>query len=302
MDGLEAATAFSVRQNLNKAAVELSIVIVSFNVKKDLRRCLQGLAGCADSIEIIVVDNHSSDGSVEMLRADFPEVTLIENRVNTGFSRAANQGIRSSAGKFALLLNPDTRISGSDLESMVDYLKQNRRVGILGCQILNSQGKRQFSARSFPWFSTSFSSNQSILNRVVPKNPWSRKYLGKELSLDSPSQVDWVSGSCLLAKREVFESAGLLDERFFMYVEDVDLCKRAKEKGWEIVYYPQVKITHNNGQSVRKRKLIMLAEHHKSMYYYFTKYHADRKILAGLVYLGVWIRSGFSALGYWLKN
>jgi len=302
VDGLEVATVFSVRQDLKKSAVELSIVIVSHNVRENLRQCLKGLAIEPDFYEVLVVDNHSQDGTIQMLEKEYPWVGLIKNQVNLGFSRAANQGMKLWSGDFILLLNPDTLANPADLRPMLEYLRQNRRVGILGCQILDTKGERQFSGRSFPGFNTSFSSNQSILNRILPNNPWSKSYLGKELNLDAPGEVDWVSGSCLLLKREMLKQTGLLDERFFMYVEDVDLCKRARENSWKVVYFPQVKIIHSNGRSVRKRKLKMLAEHHKSMYYYFTKHYGHQKIFVGLVYLGVWLRAGVASLGYWLRN
>jgi GT2 family glycosyltransferase len=302
MDGLEAADTILARQDLNSTSVPLSILIVSYNVKDDLRQCLDSLRDGFDSFEIIVVDNHSLDGTVEMLRREFPEIKLIENRENCGFARAANQGIACSKGQFLLLLNPDTKVNSGGLCQLTDFLERDPRVGILGCQIVDAAGKRHYSGRSFPGFTASFSNSQSILNRLMPDNPWSRKYLLKDLNLDKPTEVDWVSGSCMLVRRKVFEEIGHLDTRFFMFVEDVDFCRRTKQAGWQVVYFSQVSLLHNQGRSVRQRKLKMLAVHHKSMYQYYLKYYDLGRPVNIMVLLGIWFRLGITSLSYWIRN
>ena len=281
---------------------ELSVIIVSYNVREELRKCLSGLAGIPDSWEIIVVDNHSGDQSLATLKTQFPQIKTYQNSKNLGFAQAANQGIIESTGEYVLLLNPDTEVASASLRKMVEFLNSSRKVGILGCQIQNPSGDRQYSGRSFPSFSTAFSNNQSFLNRLIPHNPWSRKYMRKDLPLDQPGEVDWVSGSCMLIRREVFWKVGYFDPRFFMFVEDVDFCKRTKGAGWKVVYYPLVTIFHRNGRSVRQKKIKMLAEHHKSMYYYFTKHYDCNKLTELLVFLGIWLRLGTVSLGHWLKT
>ena len=302
MDGLEAAPSLIIRQDLSRPLPRLSVVIVSYKVKQELKKCLSGLSYQDGFLEIIVVDNNSEDGTLEMLKYDFPGLKLICNQLNFGFARAANQGITATSGKYILLLNPDTEVKLTALKEMVNFMNNNQGVGVLGCQITNSAGQRQYSARSFPDFNTAVSGHDSFLNRIFPNNFWSKQYLGKELSLDRPEEVDWVSGSCMLVRREVFREVGYLDTRFFMFVEDVDFCRRVKSRGWKVVYYPLVKIVHNTGQSVRQKKIKMLAEHHKSMYYYYLKYYGSTKLTKFLVFLGIWLRLGTASVGHWLKN
>jgi len=287
---------------LSRPLPRLSVVIVSYKVKQELKRCLSGLSYQDSYLEVIVVDNNSGDGTLEMLNADFPGLRLFCNQVNFGFAKAANRGIAVTSGRYVLLLNPDTEVKLSALKEMVNFMDNNQGVGVLGCQIVNSAGQRQYSARSFPDFSTAVSGHDSLLTRILPHNPWSKQYLGKELSLDKPEEVDWVSGSCLLVRLEVFRKIGYLDTRFFMFVEDVDFCRRAKSAGWKVIYYPLVKIVHHTGQSVRQKKIKMLAEHHKSMYYYYLKYYGSTKLTKLLVFLGIWLRLGTATLGHWLKN
>ena len=302
MDGLEAAPSLFIRQDLSPSLTQLSVVIVSYKVKPELKTCLSGLR-CQDNfLEVIVVDNNSDDRTLEMLKTTFPQVRLICNQFNRGFARAANQGIAVSCGKYVLLLNPDTQVELSALIEMANFMNHNQQAGVLGCQIVNSFGQRQPSARRFPDFSTAVSGQDSLLNHILPQNPWSKKYLGKELSLDKPQEVDWVSGSGVLVRAEVFRRIGYLDNRFFMFVEDVDFCRRVKSAGWKVVYYPLVKLVHNTGQSVRQKKIKMLAEHHKSMYYYYLKYYGSTKLTKFLVFLGICLRLGTATLGYWLKN
>lgn len=302
MDGLETEISLFIGQDLSRLLPDLSVVIISYKVKQELRKCLSGLS-CQDNfLEVIIADNNSDDGTLEMLKTVFPQIKLICNRYNFGFARAANQGIAASRGKYVLLLNPDTEVRLSALKEMVNFLDSNRGVGVLGCQIVNSDGQRQHSARSFPGFRTAVSGQYSLLNRIFPRNPWSKKYLGKELKLDKPTEADWVSGSCMLVRQEVFRKIGYLDNKFFMFVEDVDFCWRAKSAGWKIIYYPMVRIVHDAGQSVRQKKIKMLAEHHKSMYYYYLKYYGSTKLTKFLVFLGIWLRLGTATLGHWLKN
>lgn len=302
MDGLEAADIVLARQDLNHPPLELSIIIVSFDVKPELRKCLSGLVVKSATLDIIVVDNRSKDGTPAMLESEFPRVKCVKNLHNVGFARAVNQGIAKSAGQFVLLLNPDTQVSPTGLERMINFMKSDSQVGVLGCQIRNSAGLRQYSSRSFPNLATAFSNSQSLLNRLLPHNPWSRKYLCKDIDLEEPTEVDWVSGSCMLVRREVFGKVGYFDPRFFMFVEDVDFCRRSKASGWKVVYFPEVTILHHQGQSVRQRKIKMLAEHHRSMYNYFIKHYENKRITRLLVFLGIWLRLGMMSLGYWLEN
>jgi hypothetical protein len=274
---------------------KLSIVIVNYNVKNLLKKCLESIFKYQKDIEfeVIVIDNSSKDHSQEMLQRDFPQIKLIENKRNLGFSRACNQGIKESQARYILLLNPDTELTPGGFKKMMDFMDSKPGIGICGPKMVNEEGKLQFSCRSLPSYLTAISSSQSILNRIFPYNFLSKKYLLKNQDHSQISEVDWVSGSCLLAKREMLEKEGLLDERFYMYVEDVDLCFRAKKLGFSVFYFPQVVVVHHIGKSTQKRKFTMLLEHHRSMYYFYRKHHNPNVFLKGIVFLSIWMRLFF---------
>jgi GT2 family glycosyltransferase len=181
-------------------------------------------------------------------------------------------------------------------------MKSQIDVGILGSKIVEKSGERQYSARNFPGFSAYFSNAQSWLNRIRPNNRWSRRYLGKGLDSTMPTETDWVSGSAMLIKREVIKGIGGFDSKYFMYVEDVDFCRRARSAGWKVLYYPEIEITHYSGRSTSQKKFKMLAEHHKSMYYYFYKYYRINALISRVVVLGIWLRLGTVTISHWLRN
>lgn len=276
---------------------QLSIVIVNYNVKNLLKKCLESIFEYEKHIEfeVIVVDNNSIDRSQKMLQRDFPQVKLIENKRNLGFSAGCNQGIKESQGRYILLLNPDAELTPGGFKKMIDFMDSKPEVGICGPKMTDQKGNFQFSCRSFPSYLTAISSSQSILNRIFPENLLSQKYLLKNQDHSQIREVDWVSGSCLLAKREMLGKMELLDERFYMYVEDVDLCYRAKMAGFSVFYFPQVVVIHHIGKSTQKRKFNMLVEHHKSMYYFYRKHHNPSVFLRGIVFLSVWMRLFFVA-------
>lgn len=284
--------------------LDLSIIIVNYNVKNLLKKSLESIFNFQKELrfEVIVVDNDSEDQSAQMVRKHFPGVKLTENQRNLGFSAACNQGIRMSCGRYILFLNPDTEFTPGGISEMIKFMDSHPQVGICGPQMVDPQRKVHFSARSFPSYLTAISSGQSILNRVFPDNPLSRKYLLKDQNRSQKMKVDWVSGSCLLAKRDVFEKIGLLDERFFMYVEDVDFCYRAKKAGFSVYYFPNSVVVHHIGKSTQKRKLRMLLEHHRSMYYFYRKHHNPKAFLRGIVFFSVWIRLWFIVGTSFLHN
>jgi GT2 family glycosyltransferase len=272
--------------------LDFSIIIVSYNVKDLLKRCLNSIFDFQKELkfEVVIIDNHSEDQSPRMLKDEFPNVNLIENHKNRGFSAACNQGIKHSRGRYVFLLNPDTEFTPGGISGMIRFMDSNPNIGICGPQMVNPEGKLQFSARSFPSYLTAISSSQSILNRLFPNNPLSRKYLLKDLNRNQRKEVDWVSGSALLTRREVLEKIGLLDERFFMYVEDVDFCYRAQQAGFSVHYFPQSVIFHHIGKSTRRRKNRMLVEHHRSMYLFYKKHHRPKFILTAIIFFGICIR------------
>jgi GT2 family glycosyltransferase len=282
--------------SFSQSGIDLSVIIVSYNVKDLLKKCLESIFSFQKdlSFEVVVIDNDSEDQSTKMLRDEFPQVKLMENRRNLGFSGACNQGIRRSRGRYVLLLNPDTEFTEGGITEMVEYMDADRQVGICGPRMMDPQGRVLFSCRSFPSYLTAISSGQSLLNRLLPHNPLSRRYLLKDLNRSEKKEVDWVSGSCLLTRRELFERIGLLDELFFMYVEDVDFCYRARQMGFGVYYFPSVAVIHHIGGSTSKSRLPMQVEHHRSMYHFYRKHHHPNILLRSFVFLSILIRLCFS--------
>ena len=230
--------------------VDLSIVIVSWNVRDLLRHCLQSVVTDAQpspddgvfrigdwEVEILVVDNASTDGSSEMVHDEFPRVHLIANNENRGFTAANNQGLTLSQGRYLLLLNPDTEIVGDALAAMIGYAQANGEVGALGPRLLNPDGSPQSSRRRFPTFSTALVES-TVVQEWWDDNRILRRYYMADTQNDAIQRVDWVMGACLLVRREAYEQVGGLDEGFFMYSEELDWCRRIKSAGWEICFNP----------------------------------------------------------------
>jgi N-acetylglucosaminyl-diphospho-decaprenol L-rhamnosyltransferase len=230
--------------------LDLSIVIVSWNVRDLLQRCLTSLASGAGSlaVETFVVDNASSDSSAVMVRSDFPSVIVIENAENLGFTRANNQALERSSGRYVLLLNPDTEIVSDALQTMTSFMDSNPQVGVLGPQLIFADHSVQSSRRRFPELKTLFVES-TVLQRFFAGSAVLRRFYVLDKAHDVMQDVDWVVGACLMARREAVQVAGLLDERFFMYSEEIDWCKRIKQKGWRVVYLPTAKVIHLEAQS-----------------------------------------------------
>lgn len=252
---------------------DLSIIIVSWNVCDLLRRCLQSVDREQRAVgsEVIVIDNASSDGSAEMVAREFPQVRLIANAENRGFPGANNQGIAVSAGRYVMLLNPDTEVLGDALKMIVAYLDAQPQVGALGPQLLNPDGSVQSSRRRFPTFWTALFESTWL-------RPWApagllERYYVLDRRDDETSEVDWVTGACLVVRREALEQVGGLDEGFFMYSEELDWCKRIKAAGWKVVYFPEAQVIHYGGKSSEQ---VLPARHihfQTSKIRYFRKHH-----------------------------
>ena len=255
--------------------VDLSIVIVSWNVRDLLRRCLNSIldTGCSILVEVIVVDNASTDGSVEMVETEFPGVHLITNADNRGFPAANNQGIAVAQGRYVFLLNPDTELVGDALATMVTFADAHPDVGIVGPQLLNSDGSVQSSRRRFPTLATAFFES-TWLQSCSPPRALERYYV-LDRPDDAVQDVDWVTGAALLARRKAIQQVGPMDEGFFMYSEELDWCRRFRETGWRVVYLPAARIVHHVGKSSEQ---VVAARHihfQTSKVRYFRKYHGE---------------------------
>jgi len=252
---------------------DLSVIIVNWNVRDLLRRCLHSILASlpACQLEIIVVDNGSTDGSAEMVRMEFPQVHLLANPDNRGFTGANNQGLAVARGRYVLLLNPDTEVVGDALETLVAFADAHPDVGVVGPQLLNPDGTVQSSRRRFPTLATALLES-TWLQPYAPRRLLARYYV-----LDRPDDevqdVDWVTGAALMARREAVEQVGPLDEGFFMYSEELDWCRRFRAAGWRVVYLPTARIIHHEGKSSEQ---VLPARHihfQTSKIRYFRKYH-----------------------------
>lgn len=257
--------------------IRLSIVIVNHNAKDYLRQCLTSLYGFQSSLsfEIIVVDNKSHDGSCAMIRQDHPQVHLIENRENVGFARGNNIGIKESQGEYILLLNSDTKVVDNAIDKLVAFLDSRPDVAVVTSRLVYRNMTDQGVARMFPTPMNALFGRRSLLTRLFPNNKYSKRYMiSRRNQSEEPFEVDWVSGACLMVRKKVIEDVGLLDERFFMYWEDADLCFRIKQKKWKIYCIPEAIVIHFEGKSSQKQKNSrMIIEFNKNVYRYYRKHH-----------------------------
>lgn len=261
--------------------LDISFIIVSWNVRALLHRAILAIradAGEAQT-EMIVVDNASSDGTVDMLRAEFPDVRVIANRENAGFTRGNNQGLAMAQGRYFFLLNPDTELERGALPALLTYMDapQNARVGIAGPQLVYADGSLQSSRRRFPKFSTAlFESTR--LEQWFPRNRFLTEYRLLNTDDDIVQDVDWVVGAAMFVRRAVYAEIGGLDERFFMYSEELDWCKRAKQNGWRVVFFPPSRVLHYEGKSSEQALGQRDIYFHSSKVRYFKKH---RGVLEG---------------------
>lgn len=249
----------------------VSIIIVSWNTRDLLRSCLQSIGEGADGLEIetIVIDNGSTDGSLEMVREQFPGVRLFDNPNNLGFAAANNYGMGQASGRYLLLLNSDAELHRGTLKEGIKYLESNQEVGVVGVRLLNPDGSFQGSYAEFP----------TIWIELLLATGLGARLNGPHYPAPDPNEdhdarsVDWIGGAFMLLRREVLEQAGGMDETYWMYSEETDWCYRIREAGWEVHYLPQLTITHVQGASTSQRPHEMMAQLYKSKIRFFAKHY-----------------------------
>lgn len=254
---------------------DLSIIIVSWNVADLLAACLDSictsLKATTYQTEIIVVDSASTDHTLAVLREHYPQVKLLPQAENLGFSRCNNIGLQAAQGRCLLLLNPDTEITGDALAQMIAYMDANPAVGIIGPHTRNTDGTTQSTRRRFPTVPLAFFES-TWLQPYAPQSMLDRYYV-TDVPDNAVTEVDWVQGSALMARREVYEQIGGLDTGYVMFSEEMDWCKRAKAAGWRVVYVGTASIIHHGGKSTDQ----VIARRHihfqESKLRYFRKYH-----------------------------
>ena len=267
--------------------MDLSIIIVNYNVKEFLQNLLHSISKSSNKLnrEIIIVDNASNDGSVEFIREKFPEVNLIVNNKNLGFSKANNIGMKQATGKYTLLLNPDTLVSEDTFEKMIRFFEENNQVGLAGCKILNPDGTLQLACRrSFPGPWTSFCKVTGLSN-LFPESRIFARYNLTYLDPDQTYEVDAISGSFMMFRKDVYEKIGGLDEKFFMYGEDLDFCYRAQKSGYKVFYVHSTQIIHYKGESTKRSGL------DETKIFYIAMHLFVKKHLSGSFFVGIILQS-----------
>jgi GT2 family glycosyltransferase len=268
----------------------MSIIIVNWNTKDCLLRCLESVFQSAGkgSWEVMVVDNGSRDGSGSEVKKAFPLVHLIQNEKNMGFAKAVNQGLQRASERYILLLNPDTEVKPEMMKRLVSFMNAHSDVGIAGAQLLNPDGSKQNSIANFPSLATELL-NKSLLRWIFPED-----FPGKGRNYPEPIEVDSVIGACMMVRREAMEQVGLLDEDYFLFLEETDWCYRMKKVGWKIYHVPDAEVYHLQGKSAEKEKKRARVEYFRSRYHFFKKNKG--KLQWFILLIGLLIRLGFELL------
>lgn len=260
---------------------KLSIVIVNYNSGALTHSCIESLyqEGLPAQTEIIVVDNGSSDDSVPFLQSDFPDITLIDTGQNLGLAGGVNRALKAAKGKYVLLLNPDIIVQPNAVAELVGFMDKNVDVGVAGGKLLSPNGQLQYSCFRF-YTPLTIIYRRTWLGKNNRGTAAIDRFLMKDFDHQSVRDVDWLMGSCLILRQSAVKHVGGMDERFFLYFEDVDWCRRFWEAGWRVTYVPQAQFSHFHQQSSRRSKVLGLItnwttrEHIKSAIKYFLKYRS----------------------------
>ena len=251
------------------------LVIVNYNSSEFLHDCLASI-GCSNNgskLNVFVSDNGSEE-PIDYIQKTFNDIAIIRNKQNLGFSKAINAILSTTSSPYIVLLNPDTIVLPDHFwESVAAFMDAHPNVGILGPGVINPDGSIQGSARSFPKFHSLFFGRRSLLTKILPNSRFARaNILTNNASESNPLEVDWVSGACMVIRRKALEKVGMMDDRFFMYWEDIDWCKRMWDSGWKVMYWPAVRIMHHVGGSSDSIAIRPVLEFHKSSILYFKKH------------------------------
>jgi GT2 family glycosyltransferase len=287
------------------AAALVSAVVVNFNAGRLLAETVRSVLASTVSVEVIVADNGSTDGSIDSLRelvGENPRLKIVENGANLGFSRANNLALRYARGDYLLFLNPDCLIYPDTLREVLSVIGTRSDVGMAGCLIRNPDGTEQAGCRrSIP---TLWRSVVRAFGLYRFAGKWPRLFydfhLHKQPLPDCPIEVEVVSGACMLVRREAIEDVGLWDEGYFLHCEDLDWCLRFRQKGWKILFVPDARVVHEQGACSRSRPIFVEWHKHRGMVRFYRKFFRKRYpgVLMWVVVFGVWLRFG-AVVGYY---
>ena len=285
--------------------MKLSVIIVNWNTRdltlQSLRTFYEHAPAC--EFEVILIDNDSSDDSVKKIKEQFPQVTLVENDDNLGFGKANNQGMRMARGEYIFLLNSDVIVLEGGVQRLVDYLDQHKDVTMVGPRLLNEDRTFQLACRrGLPNPMNSFMYLFGLSKIVKSKGASSYKKEHDDPNVTEP--VDAISGAAMMFRRIVFEKTGGFDETFFMYGEDLDLCKQVQDNGWKTVYVADAQIVHLGGGSSAKRRTKSLINFYESMWIYYKKHFEAQHnmLLRSIIWLGIKVKMGVALFRNSLKR
>jgi N-acetylglucosaminyl-diphospho-decaprenol L-rhamnosyltransferase len=284
--------------------MDVSIVVLNYNTRDDLRTCLRGLlaegstrpAGGALEAEVFVVDNASGDGSADMVASEFDWVRLIRSPRNGGFAYGNNQALRAASGDAVLVLNPDTVLPRGSISALLAVLQDHPEAGMVGPRLLRPDGSMHLACRrSFPTPAVALW-RMTGLSRLFPDNARFGRYNLTFVDPDLAIEVDSVCGACLLVRRSVIERVGMLDERFFMYGEDLDWCLRTRQAGWTVRYEPSIVVQHQHGAASRKRALRTNIHFFRAMDLFYRKHYVQQyhPLLTGVVRTSIYAALGLA--------
>jgi GT2 family glycosyltransferase len=275
---------------------DLDIIVVSWNTRDILRDCLASVYEQTRGIsfQVIVVDNASSDGSAEMVRAEFPQAVLIENTENRGFAAANNQGMEIAGGRYVLLLNSDTIVLDGAIQKTLRFAESHPEAAVVGCRVLNPDGTLQRTCFMFPSL-LNLVLAATYLYKIAPRNSFCGRERMGGWERDAVREVEVVSGCFMLVRREAIERVGLMDEEYFMYAEETDWCWRFKKAGWKSLFYPDAQIVHLGGQSSRQVRIKSLIQLRLGLLQFMFKNRSSLVFrCAGLlIALFLWLRVSF---------
>ena len=265
--------------------VDLSIIIVNYHHSHILSDCLESVYKTIEKIqfEIILVDNSSKDDGLKSILKRYPKTQYIKNSKNIGFSRANNQGAKLASGDFLLFINPDTIMIEKAVESMLNHIRSDSSIGVLGPKVLNLDGSIQYSCREFPTIWSGLFNRYSLMTRLSPNNRYSKDYLMLDYDHNSTRSVDWVSGCCMMMSKSTFNKANGFDENYFLFIEDVDLCQVIKKQGLRVVYFPNAKIFHKISSSNSRLTPQTIIKRHQGMIYYNQKHFKTNFIVRYMI-------------------
>ncbi len=276
--------------------MKVSIIIVNYRVPKLLKACLESIkANVKAECEVIVTDNASNDGSVEMIRNEFPWVKLIANPTNDGFAAGNNLALPKATGQYVFYLNPDAEVIGDAVDKLVRYLDTHKTVGLVAPKLINTDGSLQKSVHKYYSFWDTLIDNR-LFPYVFKNAKWFQKINYAFWLHNEERDIDWAKGAALMVRKSILDELGAFDEQFWIYGEEIDLCYRIKHAGWNVRFYPYAVIRHHEKQSSRQHSTIMFIQNYKSLYLFIKKHYTSldfefyrlRAVLFIILWVGVY--------------